>query len=157
VRQRVARRFWLDPELPRPVRLANLRAILVVAAGAGVGATMLALDFSVRPTPLSSGWYILLNIAMFAAILRCKRDARRAAHRAAAHDHLLCPDCTYDLRTLDETGTCPECGRAYEHGAVRATWLDAQQRLRRGRHAPLDPAGAHPAHARHRGVNDPPR
>ena len=51
--------------------------------------------------------------------------------RAAAHDHLLCPECTYDLRTLGEMGTCPECGRAYEHEAIRERWLDAERRLKR--------------------------
>ncbi|MEQ9097043.1 MAG: hypothetical protein RIE32_12355 [Phycisphaerales bacterium] len=51
--------------------------------------------------------------------------------RAVRADHLLCPQCTYDLRTLDAAGACPECGRAYEHGAVRAQWVDAQRRLKR--------------------------
>ncbi len=57
--------------------------------------------------------------------------AWRARRRAKAHDHLLCPDCAYDLRTLYANGTCPECGRLYQHEAVRATWLDAQRRLKR--------------------------
>lgn len=57
--------------------------------------------------------------------------AVRALRRAAAADHLLCPECLYDLRTLDATGTCPECGRAYEHDAVRQQRIDAERRLKR--------------------------
>lgn len=64
-----------------------------------------------------------------ACVYLCHRSAKRALRRAAAHDHLLCPDCLYDLRNLDATGTCPECGRASEHDAVRAQWVDAERRL----------------------------
>lgn len=69
--------------------------------------------------------------AILAACLFWHQRTRRMISRAAAHDHLLCPDCTYDLRTLDAAGACPECGRAYEHDAVRAQWVDAQRRLKR--------------------------
>jgi len=76
--------------------------------------------------PVIVGWAFL-----------CQRRVRRTVRRAAAADHLRCPDCLYDFRTLDAAGACSECGRAYEHAAVRAQWLDAQRRLKGAKeHAP---------------------
>lgn len=72
---------------------------------------------------------MILCLAVF--VLLCYTFAKRALRRASAYGHLLCPECTYDLRALDATGTCPECSRAYEHDAVRAQWLDAERRLKR--------------------------
>ncbi|MFI4882423.1 MAG: hypothetical protein ACIAQU_07550, partial [Phycisphaerales bacterium JB064] len=69
--------------------------------------------------------------AAVACVLVAYRLAKRALRRAPAADYLLCPDCTYDLRTLDDAGTCPECGRAYEHDTVRAQWAEAERRLKR--------------------------
>ena len=76
-------------------------------------------------------FFYLYLVALVVAWLFWEIAARRAFRRAADAKHLLCPDCCYDLRTLDEAGTCPECGRAYEHDAVRAQWLDAERRLKR--------------------------
>ena len=73
------------------------------------------------------GFFVLVLAASIFWDLSCKRALRRAA----AHDYLLCPDCTYELGNLRETGHCPECGRAYEHAAVRAQWIDAERRLKR--------------------------
>lgn len=131
MRHRFVRRFGLDPALPGQVRRANQAAVLAWIAAFLVLVPMLILDSTVITGTIPARWYILVNVAMLLVILSRKRFARRITRRAAARDHLLCPDCTYDLRTLDAAGTCRECGRAYEHEAVRAQWVDAPRRLKR--------------------------
>jgi predicted RNA-binding Zn-ribbon protein involved in translation (DUF1610 family) len=37
-------------------------------------------------------------------------------------DYRVCIHCGYDLASLSENGTCPECGRPYEMEAVRDVW-----------------------------------
>jgi hypothetical protein len=123
--------LWIDGGLPRAVRRPMVWlwvsfGIVPVAPGAMVAGLKLGLI----PGTLAFGFVGLMFVANAFGVV-CLIVARRALRRAAAHEYLLCPDCTYDLRTLDATGTCPECGRAYEHAAVRATWLDAQRRLTR--------------------------
>lgn len=44
---------------------------------------------------------------------------RRAARLASS---LLCPRCCYDLSTLADNGSCPECGRSYTHEDCREAW-----------------------------------
>ncbi len=131
MRQRLARYYIVDGELPDAVR-RPMRWSLAVPGLCLLGlAALIALDVAgvvARPYPAAS--FSIGGMAM-AGVWLCHRIARNAVRRADAHDHLLCPDCLYDLRTLDEAGTCPECGRAYEHDAVRAQWLDAQRRLKR--------------------------
>ena len=103
------------------------------------GAIALLLGLIVLRIAEASGIFPRLGIAWIASalvaaviyFLICHRRAQQTLRRAATHDHLLCPDCLYDLRALDATDTCPECGRAYEHDAVRAQWLDAERRLKR--------------------------
>jgi len=131
LRQRLARTMGIDAALPGPIRRWKWRGLLVVLVAGLAAFAVLAIDAAALPFSTIAGWNIPLMLAMFAGVLLCKRAARRVVGRAAAADHLLCPECTYDLRTLDEAGACPECGRAYEHGAVRAQWLDAQRRLKR--------------------------
>lgn len=51
--------------------------------------------------------------------------AWRVRRRAKACGFNLCKHCGYDLRSLDETGPCPECG-------VRFITADLQQYWKRG-------------------------
>lgn len=129
MRQRLARRFWFDDYYPAPMRRANHVAMLAVAVAIPVMATMLLYDSRASGPQVSSGVYILINIAMLGWIFFWKKEARRAVARAQRAGGLLCPECMYDLRDSDATGTCPECGRAYEHEAVRAQWVEAARRL----------------------------
>jgi hypothetical protein len=131
--QRVARAMNIDSALPVPVRRAmrwNLGTPCIVPLGL---VAMITLDLGrLTSAPEPAAIFVFIGVAVAWAWL-CRGVAMRALRRAAAHDHLLCPDCTYDLRALDANGTCPECGRVYEHDAVRATWLDAERRLTRGK------------------------
>ncbi|MFI4915044.1 MAG: hypothetical protein ACIAS6_00880 [Phycisphaerales bacterium JB060] len=131
MRERVLRTVWMDAALPGVVRRAmrwKVFAGLVVALLAGV--LMLGGLPRTQPYRVYAATMFLLAGAM-AVGGRAHLVAAATLRRAAAHDHLLCPACTYDLRALDATGTCPECGRAYEHAAVRRQWVDAARRLKR--------------------------
>lgn len=119
----------LDASVPGPIRRCKRIELLVLViwvAIAFIPGYLLWYGVNVLPAPRAYVVVVLLPMITFVLIARMPRNILR---RAAAHDHLLCPDCTYDLRTLDATGTCPECGRAYEHEAVRAQWVDAARRL----------------------------
>lgn len=131
--QRLARMFYLDAETPGAVR----RSMRWSWLGWGLAivapwALLVSLKLDLVAGKQAFGFLGVMWVAIVFAVAS-QFVARRTVRRAAAHDHLLCPDCTYDLRTLDATGTCPECGRPYDHAAVRATWLDAERRLRRGK------------------------
>lgn len=133
MRQRLARFYNIDSDLPEAVRRPMRWSVVVPGLGLLGLVALIALDTTgvvARPYPAVTFGIAGVTIAW---VWLLRQSARRTLRRAAAHDHLLCPDCAYDLRTLDATGTCPECGRRYEHAAVRATWLDAQRRLTRGK------------------------
>ncbi|MFI4915047.1 MAG: hypothetical protein ACIAS6_00895 [Phycisphaerales bacterium JB060] len=131
LRRRVARALRVDAELPHVVRRAM--------RWSWVGWSL--------PLAMPWVWYVAIRLGLWPKQhilwlvplvwcgvgfgLVCTIAAKRYIRRAAAHDHLLCPECLYDLRTLDEAGVCPECGRAYEHAAVRRQWVDAQRRIER--------------------------
>lgn len=61
------------------------------------------------------GW--VYGLSELIAARRCHRHVRSVEYGA-------CPDCLYDLRGVGETGTCPECGRAYEMDEVRTLWRE---------------------------------
>ncbi|OAB63621.1 hypothetical protein AY599_08705 [Leptolyngbya valderiana BDU 20041] len=136
--QRLARMFWFDDYYPAPVRRANHLAMLAIVVAIPILATMLLYDFRAGGPQISSGVYILMNVTMLGWIFVWKMEARRTVVRAQRAGGLLCPECTYDLRDSDATGTCPECGRAYEHDAVRAQWIEAERRLKPGKTRPAN-------------------
>lgn len=128
-----AHKMMLDASVPEAIRRCKRWELALMLAGVAVFFTYIVLwecgVLAHLPTPL----FMLLMMLPTMVVVICGRLIKRALRRAAAADHLLCPDCTYDLRTLDANGTCPECGRAYDHAAVRAQWLEAERRLRRGK------------------------
>ncbi|MFI4915046.1 MAG: hypothetical protein ACIAS6_00890 [Phycisphaerales bacterium JB060] len=128
-----ARKMMLDASVPGAIRRYKRMEILFIATFLPVFCAPGILSvYGVHVFRSISLWYLLLPLPYVLWLLSW-RGIRRTLRRAAAHDLLICPECLYDLRTLDEAGVCPECGRAYEHKAVRAQWVDAQRRLRRTR------------------------
>ncbi|MEQ9097040.1 MAG: hypothetical protein RIE32_12340 [Phycisphaerales bacterium] len=113
----VRRCMWWNVWVNGPMPLVILMAIIL----GGLGATPF-----IRWVGVPSLAVVAIGWALF-----CHASIKRTLRRAAAHEHLLCPECLYDLRTLHAAGACPECGRAYEREAVRAQWVDAQRRLTR--------------------------
>ena len=121
----------LDASVPEAIRRCKRWELVGILAFVIVFFSVFVLwETGVIAHPPASVFMALMVLPSIMAVSSW-RYTKRIRRRAAAHDHLLCPDCTYDLRTLDATGTCPECGRAYEHDAVRAQWVDAERRLRR--------------------------
>ena len=127
-----ARRLNIDQSVPRPVRGPMRWAVGFALIAMFVPIGFIGLDAFALKDRVPHVLFPAIVWAAVACVLVAYLLAKRALRRAAAADHLLCPDCTYDLRTLGEMGTCPECGRAYEHAAVRAQWLGAERRLKRG-------------------------
>ena len=128
-----ARKMMLDASVPEAIRRYKRMSILITVAFLPVFFAPGFLSmYGFQVSRVIGLWYLLLPLP-YVVWFVAWRGVRRTMRRARTADHLLCPDCTYDLRTLDATGTCPECGRAYEHEAVRAQWVDAARRLKRRR------------------------
>ena len=127
----LARVMSIDAALPAPLRNARRGYLITFSIGVVAMMTLLVLALLDVGPNLGNAPPLTFFVLMLATTLIWDRSWKRALRRAAAHDHLLCPDCLYDLRTLDDAGTCPECGRVYEHGAVRAQWVEAERRLKR--------------------------
>ena len=130
-RHRLARAMHVDAGLPEPIRRASRGYVVSLTVIVLALMAVFALDMMDVVPDLGNAPMVAYFVLFVTAIVFWHLASKRTLRRAAAHEHLLCPQCTYDLRTLDAVGTCPECGRAYEHEAVRATWLDAQRRLKR--------------------------
>ena len=47
---------------------------------------------------------------------------RPIIQRAQTTGGRVCPRCGYDLLTLGERGTCPECGDAFSRESLRRAW-----------------------------------
>ena len=126
-----ARRLNIDQSVPRPVRGPMRWAVGFAVIVMFVPIGFIALDAFALNDRVPNVLFPAIVWAAVACVVVAYLLSKRALRRAAAADHLLCPECTYDLRTLDEAGACPECGRAYEHEAVRAQWAEAERRLKR--------------------------
>lgn len=59
-------------------------------------------------------------VVMIAMRLSLGRALRRGLRELAAREFLVCPRCRYDLRGAESP--CPECGREFEAGGLRAQW-----------------------------------
>ena len=130
VRHILVRYFDIDNAMPAAVRRPmrwQMAGLLMAAASFLVLLTLAQLGI-VSGLVAASFPLVCIFVVLWGHYF--DRAVRQRVARAAAHDHLLCPECLYDLRTLDDAGTCPECGRAYEHAAVRAQWAEAERRLK---------------------------
>jgi hypothetical protein len=62
---------------------------------------------------------LAIPFAMFGVLLLF---AIRRSRRIKRCEFKVCYACGYDLRGLDESGVCPECGRAYEIASLIRKW-----------------------------------
>lgn len=94
--------------------VAWLVAVLLVTASA-------SLFFPGRRALLTqiADWMLYTGCA-FSLIVGLAMVRRGRALRRS--DYRLCPRCGYDLTGLDDTGQCPECGRAYVTAEVQRFW-----------------------------------
>lgn len=111
---------WLAGRTPRALRGARIAiaAASVVLPGA---ALVLWIDRAKSAQPWwawAIGAIALWGLVLAASLLAIAIKTRRAGRAG----FVLCPRCLYDLGGLPVEGTCPECGRAYEHAATVAMW-----------------------------------
>jgi len=50
------------------------------------------------------------------------RQTRASARSLLAKRFRVCDRCCYELESLPDSGTCPECGATYDRGALERTW-----------------------------------
>lgn len=61
-------------------------------------------------------------VPFFVAFLGIWRGQRRIRLAVGAAQGRACINCVYDLRGLGQTGTCPECGHAFDIAADARRW-----------------------------------
>jgi len=77
----------------------------------------------------TSAWWVpaAVNLAvMFAAGCMVARGQWRIKRAVKATGGRACVACVYDLRSLGDTGTCPECGHAFDTTADQRRWARVQ-------------------------------
>lgn len=89
---------------------------------------------------MPTAWYVplligLILLSIIPSALIFPLWAVRLQRRVVAAGGRICPNCLYDLRTLDDAHTCPECGWDIVTEPPDVTWAKL---LNRGN--PLPPA-----------------
>ena len=67
----------------------------------------------------------IVSVGMIVVVLFIDKKSRALPSKAREHNFCLCKKCFYPLDTEAESGTCPECGLAYEAADVRRQWYIA--------------------------------
>lgn len=67
-------------------------------------------------------WVLILYVPVLIATLVMARGYGRIRRAVRAARGRACVNCVYDLSTLGDAGTCPECGRPFEIAADRRRW-----------------------------------
>jgi ABC-type nitrate/sulfonate/bicarbonate transport system permease component len=86
---------------------------------------MLPASQSAMSTPnlwLSVGIPIICYAPVFVAFFGIWHGQRRIKRSVLAAQGRACINCVHDLRGLGETGTCPECGHAFDVAADSRRW-----------------------------------
>ena len=91
-----------------------------VSAAPGTGATAVS-----SLMPYEFAFMGIISVSMIAAVLFIEKKMRALPSKAREHDFRLCITCFYPLDAEAESGTCPECGSAYEAEDVRRQWYIA--------------------------------
>ena len=106
--------------------------IALVAACAPILAFGLVVHF--WPSIASTGVFVVSFTVVFiggtgAYFVWSQISIRRLQSKLIANNRRYCLYCFFDLRGLDKTGTCPECGEPYEIWKVQNEWRegDAQE------------------------------
>jgi hypothetical protein len=73
-------------------------------------------------TALSLAIMITISIAYAATLVMWMIARTRGKRIVLASQKRICPGCLYDLRTLEESGLCPECGRPYTPSSLKDAW-----------------------------------
>jgi len=80
--------------------------------------------------------------AWFVAFSRILASRRACARRVRLAGYRFCPNCTYDLRTLPESGACPECGANFTPADLEGRWRQIYGNLLEPRYyGEFDPPG----------------
>jgi hypothetical protein len=80
--------------------------------------------------PTSDSWWragILIvafvpNVIAIVFVWRGRQRIKRAVHASSGR---ACTHCVHDLSGLGETGTCPECGYAFDAAVDQRRWAQA--------------------------------
>jgi len=121
-----------NAEYPPLQRLHRRRAwdtlsiVLEAFASAVVAGLLLAAQSAKIAVP-RYGYLFAIAVCLIAvarAIQRVARYLRRrlARRRATEAGYRICGACGFNLRGLDTSGVCPECGTAYSLEVLRAYW-----------------------------------
>lgn len=97
--------------------------LAVVIAGAVVYTLPAAQSAMSTPSIwLSVGIPLICFASVFVANLGIWHGQRRIKRAVLAADGRACTHCVHDLRGLGDTGTCPECGHAFDVAVDVRRW-----------------------------------
>ncbi len=110
---------------PAVRRLLWWMALPLAAMIAGAVFYKLPAVQSAMATPntwLSMGIPLLCFAPVFVAFFAIWRGQRRIKRAVLAAHGRACINCVHDLSGLGDTGTCPECGHAFDAAADQRRW-----------------------------------
>jgi hypothetical protein len=93
-----------------------------------LGAAVLSSMPSIRSAmPTSNYWWsvgipLVIFVPNFVAVVLVWSGRRRIRRAVRASGGRACTYCVHDLSGLGDTGTCPECGHAFDAAADARRW-----------------------------------
>jgi hypothetical protein len=117
--------WWANPPVIRK-SVRNFVLSLLTVSGIGLGFIMLRDTLSVPYEPYGRYGGLALTLVPFCLIVLLfvfgRRRLRRQFIEAGGR---LCTHCAYNLTTMNDRGTCPECGNTFDTEADQAMWASA--------------------------------